>query len=123
MTIYVLPPQYYIPAHFNLPNPLPRQNPYPNVDTTQFTESATEFQSLMKSAHKIIDRFANSKEFAYQVMDAAQKSDHETVKKLIEKEDLAHPVEIKFNPDGIDITLIAKTKDIDCCKLVMALHW
>ncbi|QHS23116.1 hypothetical protein GWK91_09215 [Virgibacillus sp. MSP4-1] len=122
---YLLPPYYYIPSFFHIDHKSKvfRQNPYPEIDTTNFTESAQTFQVLMQDAEIIIEEFAHSKEFAFNVMDAAQKSEHEKVKNLINGLDISHPAEVDFNPDNIRITLIAQTKDMDCCRLVMALHW
>ncbi|MCP8617770.1 hypothetical protein [Salirhabdus salicampi] len=96
---------------------------FPDVDTTQFTESAVVFQSLMVDAKKIVDRFAESKQFAHDVMSAAQKSEYDKVKQMIENTGLKHPVNITFNPDNLHLTLLAKTADIDCCKLEMSIHW
>ena len=96
---------------------------YPSVDTGLFTKSAETFQSLMADAKKIIDKFATSKDFAYEVMELAQKSDTEKVNQLIKSTGIENPTLVKFTPDGINITLDASVEDIDCCKLVMALHW
>lgn len=99
------------------------RNQYPTVNTKQLTASASNFQKLMKDADKVIDEFANSNDFSYQVMEAAQKSDKDKVEKLIKGTGIKHPVNIQFNPDGIRLTFLAKTEQVDCCKLEMALHW
>jgi hypothetical protein len=117
---YILPTHYYIPAHRQADN---FRTNYPEVDPTQVTESAGAFQGLMADAHIIIEKFATSKQFASQVMDYAQKGNQKEVQKLIQSTGIKNPVEITFNPDSINFTFIAKSKDVDCCKLVMALHW
>ncbi|WP_102028515.1 hypothetical protein [Salirhabdus sp. Marseille-P4669] len=121
---YLLPTQYYIPNQGFVPNfTNPYRQQYPPVDTAQFTKSAEAFQSLMIDAKRIIDQFATSKQFAKNVMEHAQKSDTKTVSKLIKETGIKNPVRVKFTPDGINIELDASVEDVDCCKLVMALHW
>ncbi|SES64699.1 hypothetical protein SAMN05421676_10154 [Salinibacillus kushneri] len=122
---YLLPPYFYVPSFFKTKQEekVIRQDPFPEVDTDLFTESAQTFQVLMQDAEKIIEKIANSKDFAFHVMDAAQKSEHDKVKNLINSLDISHQAEVDYNPDNIRITLLAQTQNMDCCKLIMALHW
>jgi hypothetical protein len=96
---------------------------YPEINPEQLKQSAATFQELMDDAQTIIDAFANSKEFCYKVMAAAQKSDKRKVEQYIKGTGINRPVSISYNPDGINLTFSAATNDVECCKLSIALHW
>ncbi len=100
-----------------------RKPELPNVDVTVFNESAIAFKQLMRDASTVLDRLADHKEFATEVMTAAQGSDTTKVEKLIESTVINSKVEPTFNPDGLTMVFHAKVKDTDCCKLTMALRW
>ena len=94
--------------------------PYPEVDATMFTESAHEMQKLMKEASLVLDRLAESKDFAAAVMNAAQESDQHKVNELLKTAGLHTKVDVTYNPDGINLKLI---EDKNCCNLTIALRW
>jgi hypothetical protein len=124
MNYVILPPVYYVPAYMkDVQHNFPFRQQYPPIDTQQFSKSAEVFQSLMNDAKKVIDRFASSKEFAFKVMENAQKSNTEEVLKLIKTTGIQFPVLVSFTPEGIRLTFDAMVEEIDCCKLIMALHW
>ncbi|MBB6453422.1 tRNA A-37 threonylcarbamoyl transferase component Bud32 [Salirhabdus euzebyi] len=118
MCHYFLPPLYYVPYYHNH-----RQPPYPEVNPSQFTDSAYSFQALLVDAQKIIAKLSDSKEFAKQVMDNAQKSNQAEVIKLVKETGITHPVDVSFTPDNIKIILTAVNGGSVCCKLVMDLYW
>lgn len=107
-------PQPYIPH---------QRVPYPEIDATLFHQSAGAFKKLMKEATIILNKFSESEEFAYKVMDAAQQSNTDKVKALIKSTGVSGDVEISYNPDGINIAMVSKVEDKDCCKLEMAIRW
>lgn len=96
---------------------------YPAVDPTMFNESAIAFQELLSEASLVLENLAESKEFASKVMDAAQKSDTEKVKELIESTGIHSKVDITYNPDGIKLGMSSQVQGSDCCKLQMSLRW
>ncbi|QSS99409.1 hypothetical protein IMZ31_15185 [Pontibacillus sp. ALD_SL1] len=113
---------YAPPAYGSYPMPQFRPT-YPDVDPTTLTDSAKAFQSLMSDAHIIIEKFATSPNFSQKVMKAAQQSNNEKVKQLIQGTGIQHPIEIHYNPDGIHLTLTAQSQNQDCCKMELAFHW
>jgi hypothetical protein len=96
---------------------------FPEVDTTMFTESAVVFRQLMRDASQVLDELADHKNFANEVMYAAQLSDTTKVEKLIESTGIKSKVVTTYNPDGITLTFNARVEDTDCCKLTMTLRW
>lgn len=118
---YYQQPTYY----YNQPqpyNPYERQQ-YPEVDATLFHQSAGVFKKLMNEATIILNKLSESEEFAYKVMDAAQQNKTKKVEKLIKSTGVPGDVEISYNPDGINIIMVSKVEDTDCCKLEMAIRW
>jgi len=111
-------PQY---PHYPIPGTYYRQ--YPPVDPTLFNQSAITMQKLMRDASRLLDRLAQSKQFAEKIMSAAQESHTAEVKKLIESIGVQSKVDIYYDPDGIRITLSASVQQVQCCRLVIALRW
>lgn len=96
---------------------------YEEVDPAIFHQSAKSFQPLMDDGNTLLDKLSESESFAAQVMDAAQRSDEEKVKQLIESAGLQGTVTTRFNPDSITITLDSDDESKTCCKLSMSLRW
>ncbi|WP_088322118.1 hypothetical protein [Ureibacillus manganicus] len=90
----------------------------PPVDTTLLHESAKETQKLMSDANKVVEMFSTSKDFSTKVMDAAQHSNREEVKRLIRSNGVTSQIEVYFNPDGIRLEFRSK-----CCQLLVVLRW
>ncbi|ASN03864.1 hypothetical protein [Virgibacillus necropolis] len=118
--MYEQPTYLYPEPNANYTNDRPQSL---DVDPTLFYQSAKEFKQLMKNATVVLNKLSESEDFAYKVMDAAQQNKTEKVKELIESTGVPGDVEISYNPDGINITMISKVEDTDCCKLVMAIRW
>lgn len=95
----------------------------PDVDAKKFNESAITFRGLIKDASKVLDRLADSMEFAHDIMSAAQISDTLKVEKLIESTGIKSKVEPKYNPDGLTMIFHDEVENTDCCKLQMTLRW
>ncbi|MCT2535871.1 hypothetical protein NC661_08110 [Aquibacillus koreensis] len=104
---------YYAPVRY----------PYPEVNTQQLKMSAKALRPLMQDANNILESFSSSEDFAYKVMDAAQKSETDNIKTYIRELGITRDVEIKYNPDSIQLRLVNQTNQIDCCKLSISLHW
>ncbi|SEQ51890.1 hypothetical protein [Piscibacillus halophilus] len=100
----------------------PRQE-YPEVDPSLFKESAEAFREILYDASGILQRLSESEDFAFQVMDAAQKDDVERVRQLLESTGIHNKVEVDYNPDGIKMTMQTEVEGADCCHLTMDLRW
>lgn len=77
----------------------------------------------MQQANLLIEKIANSDEFAHQLMHEAQLSNTEKVEELILSTGITLKVKTSFTPTGIRIELDNAEKQGGCCKLLMALRW
>jgi hypothetical protein len=96
---------------------------YPKVDTEAFHKSVKSFQSLLQEASDLLEKFATSDKFAYDLMSAAQKSDLPKVEEMIKSSGVSSLVDTKYTPDGIEITLSSKSGNVECCEMSMKLGW
>lgn len=96
---------------------------YPNVDITQFTQSAKAIQKLFKDATAISTKIANDPVFAKQLMEKAQQSKQEEVQKQLQSIGTESEINISFNPNTIHITLSPKKGESPCCQLTFLLYW
>ncbi|MEN1966715.1 hypothetical protein WMZ97_01450 [Lentibacillus sp. N15] len=96
---------------------------YPEVDPTRFHQSAASFKQLMEVATVLLNKLSESKEFAGQIMDAAQRGDKKKVTQLIQSSGIKEKADIHFNPDAITIILYSGEEQAACCKLAMSLRW
>lgn len=104
------------------PNPVPNeQYKYPPVDADLLNQSANETKKLMAEASMVLNKFATSKEFGEKIMDSAQRSNMEEVKRLISSVGVKSDVKIKYNPDGLHLEFNSKLAD--CCRLEIVLRW
>jgi|SRR5690625_250440 len=120
--MYYLYPQFY-PAYSNTNYFLFRQ--FPPVHPEKFYESANEMKYLMNDARAVLDKLATSKQFADQIMTAAQASDMEEVQRLIHTVTIASEVDISYNPNSLHLEFKKKTTDneMECCRLLIILGW
>jgi hypothetical protein len=109
--------------YFGKTDNLNKGREFPEVDATLFNKSAITFRQLIKDASSVLDRLADSKHFAEQVMSAAQISDTSKVEELIESTGIKSKVEPTFNPDGITMVFHEKVEESDCCKLTLTIRW
>lgn len=94
---------------------------YPKVDPTLFHQSAETFKQLMKDGNVLLNKLSESREFAGNVMDAAQRGDQNKVKQLIHSAGIKERVEVRYTPDGITFDMYSDKGQ--CCKLAMSLRW
>ncbi|MCP1145044.1 hypothetical protein [Lysinibacillus endophyticus] len=118
----------FVQQPMNQPNPRNQQNPgnqnpYPEVDPNQLYDSANETKKLMKDASIVLERLSSSKDFDKQLMDHAQQSQSEEVKKLIKSIGIESDVDILYTPDSLRLEFISQIADSDCCKLSIVLKW
>ena len=118
-------PDYFPVSYYSVTNMLnlngARQ--YPAVDPTLFNKSAISMQRLMKEASLVLNKLAESKDFAYKVMAAAQKSNFKEVERLIKTTGIKSKVVTTYTPDGIILKLSSKVGISDCCYLTISLRW
>ncbi|WP_428909879.1 hypothetical protein [Niallia sp. Krafla_26] len=100
---------------------IPRQ--FPPVDIDQLEKSIQRFQELIQQASLLINRLANSKEFARDLMSAAQESNKQRVNQLIRSTGVSIKINTSFTPTGIRIELSNSKFEGDCCQLLIALRW
>ena len=102
---------------------LKHETSFPPVNTKRLNTSAQRFQELMRQAELLIDRIANSNEFSYELMTAAQLSQTKKVDELILSTGITLKVETIYTPSGIHINLKNSEDGAGCCDLLMTLHW
>lgn len=126
----VLYPGYYsnITRHSVFPDPVsyypyPYIRKFPDVDPTLFKESAEEMRILMRDASLILAKLADSKDFAKQVMAAAQASNDDEVNRLLKSTGIQSHVKATFNPDGLNLQLEASVAGSKSSLLTIALRW
>ncbi|NCU18397.1 hypothetical protein [Pallidibacillus pasinlerensis] len=116
---YVWPyTNYYSPYNF-----YPGRQNFPPVDTAGFEKSARQFQALTKEVTLFINHIISSTEFAYAVMDAAQKSDQAKVEQLIKSTGISIKYTVRFTPSAIQIEFNNSTEEISCCSMLVGLRW
>lgn len=131
-------PIYYCPICFPIPHynglrivgtvqdycmSFPPNRQFPEVDPTLFEQSAKSMQVLMKEASLVLNKLAQSKDFASKVMYAAQQSNMNEVNKLIKSTGIKSKVKTSFNPDGIHLNLSSSIGGAECCQLTVSLRW
>ncbi|NLP52254.1 hypothetical protein [Bacillus sp. RO1] len=116
------PRNVYFPVYTHT-MPRPYMRVYPEVDPTVFTESAESMQQLMKEASIILKKLSDSKEFASDVMAAAQEGNKEKVSQLLLSTGVHSGVKVDFNPDGINLNMTSEIQGKDCCHLTISLRW
>lgn len=119
---YGYTPVFYNGTHYRHPV-MPRQGQFPAVDPKGLEESAEKFLELMQQAHLIIDKISGSRQFAYELMSAAQVSDQEKVEKMLKSTGVTIKMTTKYTPTGIQIILKNSEVAGGCCDLMIALRW
>jgi len=105
----------------NYPSPYYRK--LPEVDPSLFKESAQEMRILMLDASKMLAKLAGSKEFAKQVMAAAQASNSKEVVRLLKSTGIKSDVKATYNPDSLNLKLEASVGGTKASELTIALRW
>ena len=118
------PYPYPVPGYgFFYPPSVPVHRQFPPVDVGGLTDSARQFQKLMEQAGLLINSINRSRQFAFDLMNAAQLSDEKRVNELIRSTGITIKMETKFTPTGIQIILDNSEMEGGCCKLLIALRW
>lgn len=117
---------YYFPFHqrfspFMNSRALRRSSSFPQVNPTQFKQSAQKSKSLLEEAKILLETISQSTELDYKIMSAAQKSNYQEVKRLLKSTGIHAKLQISFTPSGIQITL--SREETTCCRLQLSLNW
>ena len=126
-------PYYVYPTHYPVqamaPSPLPAQtvrptnetrgSVYPPVNTKKLGTSVKNVQKMVPQVQLLFDKIAQSDQFARDLKNAAQRSDQDTVNRLIRSVGITNQFEIKYTPDSIQIKLIER----NCCVFTVVLDW
>ncbi|MGX9929692.1 hypothetical protein ACW0KB_00400 [Virgibacillus salarius] len=119
---------YYVRSYYPTtlyPVYIPVREQLPPVNIEFFYESANETVRLMNDVRVVLNKLSTSKEFDRQIMSAAQQSDHEEVKRLIQSLNITSTIEVGFTPDELRLNFSKKTvhSNRDCCKITIFLRW
>lgn len=80
-------------------------------------------QIIMKDASILLNRMASSRQFAFDLMTAAQNSEQAKVNQMLKNTGIQTTPKISFNPDGIILNFSSVAEDLDCCHLTLSLRW
>lgn len=114
------PPFYYPPDFYTH---YWRDQQYPDVNPEMLNQSAQASQKLMAEASTVLNELATSKDFSKKLMSAAQQSNSEEVKRLIDSLGVTSDVDIHYNPDGLRLQFKTDVENVHCCTLTIALRW
>jgi hypothetical protein len=114
--------QYYYPYLQPQMNRQPPPPQYPPIDTAIFGHSVSSLQKLALESSTLLKMFADPS-FSHNLMKAAQAGNQMKVDSLIKSIGISTPVTVKYNPDGILLTMHAQARGSECCTLTMFLKW
>jgi len=112
------------PHHYFYPSfpPTYSHRQYPEVDDTTFLQSIETFQKISKDASVILNRLSK-REFADQLMRAAQQGNKQEVNRLMNSIGISSPITTKYTPTGLELTIRSNVQGSQCCTLTMYLQW
>ncbi|WP_078392379.1 hypothetical protein [Shouchella patagoniensis] len=98
---------------------------FPAIDTSELSQSVQRAQYLLQQSQILLTQLGRNT-FAYQLMDAAQKSNKALVQRLINSiPGLTVVADIQYSPTGIVFLLQSPgiSGAADCCSLSIVLKW
>jgi len=107
-------PFYYQPYYLR---------PFQEVNPQVFMTSAKYMQSLMKDASVLLERMADSKEFAKQLMSNAQESKQKLVEDQIKHTGIQNIPVVSYTPDGLKLVFSRDIDTMNCCNLTLTVRW
>jgi hypothetical protein len=108
-------PCYYQPNYYF--------RPFQEVNPQLFMTSAKYMQSLMKDASVLLERMADSKEFAKQLMSNAQESKQKLVEDQIKHTGIQNIPVVSYTPDGLKLDFSRDIDTMNCCNLTLTVRW
>ncbi|SFJ94723.1 hypothetical protein SAMN04487936_105330 [Halobacillus dabanensis] len=118
----------YVPVFYPSPYRInhcvhPYQRLYPEVNEGVFVQSASSMMGVMEDARTVVEQISNSKDFANEVMGAAQESDQSKVDTLIRSTGVTSSFQAEYNPDRLKLNMSSSAGEVECCKLTVILRW
>ncbi|WP_064092842.1 hypothetical protein [Rossellomorea aquimaris] len=114
---HTIPPHsYFRPFHSHYRS-------FPQVETKTFMSSSDKTLVLLDNAKTVLDRIKSDKNFAFQLMNAAQKSNNQEVHKLITSTGIKVQPIVTFNPDGMRLVFDQTLGEVDCCHVIVIVRW
>lgn len=107
------------PRQLAMPTNETNGSPYPPVNTKKLGSSVKGMNKMVPQVQLLFDKITTSEQFAYDLKNAAQRSDKATVNRLIRSVGVTNQFEAKYTPDSIQIKFIEE----NCCGLTVALDW
>ncbi|SHN18468.1 hypothetical protein [Gracilibacillus kekensis] len=95
---------------------------YPDIDLTMFEQSIQQSQKIANDCLIMLNTFSN-KEFAYQVMSAAQNGNQQEVDRLLESIGVDSSITSTYTPSGISLKLHTNAYESPCCFFTIFLKW
>lgn len=114
---------YYVPYYLYPTAYYPYYRQLPDVNPSIFMESAHHMQNIMKAARDLLEKMASSRKFSLDLMNAAQKSDQQTVNALIKGTGIQIIPVATYTPDGLKLQFQSPSDSSDCCGLTLTLRW
>lgn len=96
----------------------PYYRPFPAVNPDQFTSSAKEMEQVLEEGRILSKKVEDSRSFASSIMTAAQQSNYEEVKRLINTLTITSEVKVTFTPDSLKVKLNRQDS-----KLTLTYRW
>lgn len=116
-------PRWLYNEHLQPQTAISPPSPFPSINTQVLNTSAQRFQELLKQADLLASKIVSSKEFAHELMEAAQLSNTKKVEELITSTGITLKIKTYFSPTGIRVELYSVESGGDCCNLLMILKW
>ncbi|WP_058307647.1 hypothetical protein [Gracilibacillus massiliensis] len=95
---------------------------YPEIDTALFEQSIQQSQKIANDCLIMLNAFSN-KDFAYQVMSAAQNGNQPEVDRLLDSIKVDSSISSTYTPSGISIKLHTNVQNTPCCLFTIFLKW
>ena len=86
-------------------------------------KSAHKMQTLVQDAALVLGKINSSKQFAVDLMSAAQQSDKVKVERMIRSTGVRNFPEITYSPVGLHLKFSGDVGKVDCCHLIIDLRW
>ena len=113
--------------YYQVPPPIPIYH-YPHrqylpVDPKMFMNSAKKMEPLLKDAQTLMNYISSTESYSKKLMDAAQQSKINDVKKMITQTGIQSKADIRINPTALILILSRKNDPSDCCQVELHVRW
>lgn len=116
-------PSFFSYGHHYYPYGQPIYRQMNTTDPTILMNSSKEMENLMKDASLLLAKFKASKQFSFDLMNAAQQSEHVKVENIIKSTGVKKVPKVSYTPDGLHLEFKAGAGYNNCCNLILELRW